>query len=117
MGIIINSDLIGTATFSGAANTVTLDNAVDQDWPSTSVDYVIKTEVDNYVREFTVSSMTADVLTVLDPDGQLPTGSLRWELWGFKKGEPLNLLSYNIHWTPISQTQMTSESGQDGANA
>lgn len=116
-GVIINSDLIGTATFNGAANTVTLDDAANQDWPSQSVDYVIKTEFDGYQREFTVFSMTADILTVLDPAGQLPTGSYKWELWGLKKGEPLNLLSYDIHWTSIDQNQMTSETGQSGTNA
>lgn len=114
--IIVNSDLYGTSTFNGAANTITLDDAANKDWPEDSVDYVIRTEVDDYEREFVVSSRTNDVLTVLDPDGQLPTGSYKWELWGYKKGEKLNLLSYDIHWTPVSQSQMTFESGQDGGN-
>jgi hypothetical protein len=115
--IVINSDLIGTATFDGIAKTVTLDDAANKDWPLASVDYVIRTEVDGYDRSFTVSERTADVLTVLDPDGQLPSASLKWELWGYKKGEMLNLLSYDIHWINISQSQMTFESGQDGSNA
>lgn len=114
--IVVNSDSMGTATFDGTANTVTIDDAPNQDWPIDSVAYVIKTEVDDYDRAFTISARTADVLTVLDPDNFLPTGSYKWELWGYKKGEQLNLLSYNVHWIPISQTQMTFESGQDGTN-
>lgn len=115
--IVVTSDLIGTATFLGSTNLVTLDSSATQDWPEESVDYVIKTEVDNYQREYVVSARSADTLTVLDPDNQLPTGSYKWELWGYKKGEPLNMLSYNLYWQDVSQTQMTYESGQDGANA
>lgn len=114
--VIVNSDAIGTATFNNAANTVTLTNSSTQDWPLASVDYVVKTEVDGYVKEYTVVSRTNDVLTVTDSDGTLPTGVYKWELWGYKKGEPLNLLSYNIYWQDNSQTQMTYETGQDGAN-
>jgi len=115
--IIINSDAIGLSTFNGTTNTVTLVDAVTQDWPVDSVDYVIKTEVDNYTKEYTVSARTADVLTVLDSGNTLPTGNYKWELWGYKKGEPLNLLSYNLYWDNNSATQMTFESGQSGENA
>ncbi len=115
--LIIGSDSIGTATFDNVAKTVLLDNAGTQDWPTQSVDYVVKTEVDNYQTEFVVSARSNDTLTVLDPNNTLPLGSYKWELWGYKKGEPLNLLSYNIHWLNQSQTQMTFEAGQDGGNA
>lgn len=115
--VIVNSDTIGTSTFDNTAKTITLDDAVDQDWPTDSVDYVIKTEVDNYQREFIVSERTPNTLTVLDPDNMLPMGSLKWELYGYKKGEPLNLLSYNLYWDANSDKQLTFEAGQDGGNA
>lgn len=115
--LIIGSDSIGTSTFDNVAKTVVLNNAPTQSWPTESVDYVIKTEVDNYQTEFVVTARTADTLTVLDSSNVLPLGSYKWELWGYKKGEPLNLLSYNIHWLSQSQTQMTFEAGQDGGNA
>lgn len=114
--IIVNSDGIGAATFDRAAGTVTLDSSATQDWPLDSVDYVIKTEVDNYQQEYVVEQRMPDTLSVLDPSNTLPNGSYKWELWGYKKAEPLNLLSYNMYWDHISQTQMTFESGQDGTN-
>ena len=115
--IVLNSDTIGTATFDNVAKTVTLDNAVEQDWPIESVDYVIKTEVDNYQREFIVSARSDDTLTVLDTENALPLGSFKWVLAGYKKGEPLNLLSYNLYWDNNSDNQLTFESGQDGGNS
>lgn len=115
--IILNSDSIGKATFDNTANTIVLDSSATQDWPTDSVDYVIRTEVDDYQNEFVVSQRDPDTLTVLDPSNVLPQGSYKWELWGFKKAEPLNLLSYNLYWDHISQTQMTFETGQGGENA
>lgn len=113
--VVINSDLYGTGTFDGSANTVTL--AGGYEWPTDSADYAITVETDDYVREFTVVSVAGDEATVADPLGLLPTGEYQWELKGFRKGEPLNLLSYNVFWEPIGQSQMTYETGQSGANA
>lgn len=115
--VVINSDAIGTATVDNTANTVVLDSAAAQDWPLDSVDYVLKLANDGYSKEYLVLTRSNDTLSVADPDNTLPNGSYAWELWGYKKGEPLNLLSYNLHWMPISQTQMTYESGQSGTNA
>lgn len=115
--VVANSDTIGKATFNPALNTVVLDDSLGQDWPIESVDYQIFTEVDNYTQGFTVLTRGPDTLTVADPNNTLPTGSLKWVLKGYKKGEPLNLLSYNLHWDNISQTQATFESGDDGGNA
>lgn len=117
LSIILNSDMAGLSTFNGATKTAVLLSAPTQSWPVDSVDYLITTEVDNYQTQYPVISRTADTLTVLDPGGTFPTGDLKWELFGYKKGEPLNLLSYNLVWDFISQTQMTFESGQDGGNS
>lgn len=115
--IVTNSDASGTATFNGAANTATLDNALTADWPADVVDYKISTEVDDYAGEFLVSVRTSnDVITVIDPNNALPTGSFKWVLRGFKKDEPLSLLSYNLFWNDVSQSQMTFQSGDDGGN-
>lgn len=115
---ITNSDTDGTATFNGATNQVTLDDTVNNKWPDQVVGYRIRTSSDGYVREFEVSDRISDtVIEVIDPEGLLPTGSLDWELWGFKKDEPLKLIGYNVHWNNVSQTQNTFESGQSGTNA
>jgi len=113
---ITNSDTDGNATFNGAANTATLDN-VTLAWPEDAVDYFIYTEADDYTQGFLITTRNSDtVVTVTDPNNVLPNGSLQWVIRGFKKGEPLNLLAYNIHWQDISQTQETFETGSSGEN-
>lgn len=116
---ITNSDTLGLATFDNTLNTVTLDSATLK-WPLASEDYFIATEFDDYVKEYLVTSRGSDSeLTVSDPMDVLPSGSLKWVMRGYKKGEPLNLLSYNIHWTNVSATQETydSSAAATGENA
>lgn len=115
--IIDNSDTNGLATFNTSLKTITLDD-ISAVWPEFCDDYIITTEVDNYQRQFTIASRDSDSqITVLDPDNALPMGDLKWEIMGFKKGEPLYLVGYNVFWNNISQTQNTFETGQDGANS
>lgn len=115
-GVIVNSDTLGSGTFDNTLNTVTLSSP--SVWPSASVDYYISTEVDNYEKQYLVTARTSDtVLTLDDTDDTLPTGSAKWLLSGYQKGEVLSLQSYNVFWQPVSQTQNTYEVGQDGANA
>jgi hypothetical protein len=112
---IDNSDISGLAAFDSALNTVTLSGS--STWPVDVVDYVITNEVDGYETQYIVTSRDSDtVVTVADPDNSLPLGSLKWVLSGFQKGEPLNLLSYNVFWSEISQTQSTFEAGDSGTN-
>lgn len=114
--VVTNSDTSGLAAFVGGANTATL--SAPSTWPAQSIDYFISTEVDNYVTQYQVIARTSDtVLTVADPGNNLPTGSFKWLLQGYKKGEPLHLISYNIHWANASQTQDTYHSGDSGDNA
>lgn len=112
---IANSDDFGLAAFDSAAKTVTLLDAMST-WPVDAVDYFIASETDNYQKTFQVASRSDDTLLVLDGGNQLPQGNIKWELYGYKKGEPLNLLSYNVVWDFEGQTQMRFESGQDGSN-
>lgn len=115
--VITNSDTSGLGSFNGPANTITLVNSPPATWPAQSVDYFISHELDNYQAQYRVLARTSDsVLTLQDTNNNLPTGSFKWLLQGFKKEEPLLLLSYNIFWENISQSQETFESGQDGAN-
>ena len=114
--VVTNSDTLGDAAFDGTANTVTLSGA--NEWPTDSVDYVISTSDDNYSREYTVLDIpSADVLHVADPESMLPTGTFSWVLKGYRKGEPLNLISCNVFWNNVDQNQMTYRTGQSGANA
>ena len=116
---ITNSDTLGTATFSGASNTVTLDT-VTQKWPLECEDYFIASDIDGYVKEYLISLRNSDtVITVLDPLNTFPTGSKKWVVRGYKKDETLHLLGFNVHWTNVSQTQETydSSAAATGENA
>ncbi len=115
--VISNSDTMGLCTFNGSANTLTLVEPTSE-WRSDVVDYFISHELDDYVAQYAVTARTSDtVLTVQDSLGTLPTGDFKWLLKGYQKGEPLLLLSYNVFWENISQTQQTYEAGEDGANS
>jgi hypothetical protein len=114
---ITNSDTIGKATFDTSSNTAVLGTSASGDWPLDCVGYFISTEADGYQRQFEIIGRTADTLTLLDPQNVIPFGPLKWVIKGTRKGEVLNLLSYNIHWANLSKTQNTYESGQSGGNA
>ena len=115
--IVTNSDTLGTATFGAVANTALLDDSATSDWPDLSVGYDLSTEVDGYDRKFPVTARTPDTLTVLDPAGVLPDGSLKWELWGYPKNEVFNFLGLTLHWASLSKTQSTYETGDSGGNS
>lgn len=115
-GVVINSDTLGTATFDPGPKTVTLDNLSNK-YPDVIEDYFFSTSFDNYQKQYLISSRDSDTqATVLDPGGTLPLGRFPWLISGLARGEPLWLLSYNIFWNNISQTQATYEYGQDGGN-
>lgn len=115
--IITNSDTVGTATVDTGAKTATLDTAATADWPEDSVDYFLSFEDDNYNKQYLVTARTADTLTFLDTANTAPNSSNKWLLQGYKKGEVLNLLSFNIHYALLSKTQTTFETGDSGGNA
>ena len=116
---ITNSDTLGTATFSNVLNTAVIDT-VDIKWPIECEDYYISTEVDNYVKEYLITSRDSDTqIKVNDPLNTFPVGSKKWVIRGYKKGEPLHLLGFNIHWANVSATQETydASSAATGENA
>lgn len=114
--VVTNSDIRGQATFNSTGPTVTLDD-VTKSWPDGAVGYFISSEDDGYVRQYEVLSQAGNVLTVSNIYADFPTGSKKWLLKGYVKGERLNLLSYTVHYALLSKTQSTYETGQDGANA
>lgn len=104
---ITNSDALGSATFNNTLKTATLSS---EKWPQYAVDYFIALENDNYQALYLVTARTDAVITLNDPMSTLPNGSLKWVMRGYKKDETLELLSYNILWTNVSQTQDTYSS-------
>lgn len=101
---IENSTLSGTATTDSVAKTVVLDNG-GATWPANALDYYISFSGDNYTKEFLISNRTDTTLTVTDTANQLPSGSYGWKIYGYPKGEVLNLLNYSLDYAPIGQTQ------------
>lgn len=115
--VIQNSDTYGTATFDTTAKTATLDEAADFDWPSDSVDYYLSQEDDDYDTQLLVTERAANVLTYSDTADVSSTGSQKWLLKGYKKGEVINLLSYALIFAPMLQGHEHWTTTEGGANA
>lgn len=112
--IVDKSDDCGTATFSGAANTAVLDST--NTWVSDAVDYYISTEYDLYDEQFLVTARTNTTLTLQDTNNHIPTGSKKWLLKGYKKGEVLSIISYIIDFSMLTLTGGAYD-GDSGENA
>lgn len=106
--IVQNSDTIGVATLDDAAKTMTLANA-SAAWPADSVDYFLSTEADDYTKEFLVTTRTSDtVLVFQDSSGQAPnTGSYKWLLKGYRKGDAIEIISYVIYYMMATSSHKT----------
>lgn len=115
---ITNSDTLGPVTFSGLTATL---STVDMSWPDDVEDYYLAIEEDGYVTEYLILTRDSDTeITVSAPTGTFAGGGeVNWVIRGYKKGEPLHLLSYNIHWTNVSKSQATydSSAASTGENA
>jgi hypothetical protein len=115
--VIQNSDTLGTATFDTSAKTATLDSAATFDWPADSVDYYLSQENDEYDTQLLVTTRAANVLTYSDTANASSSGSQKWLLKGYKKGEVINILSYGLLYAPLlSNTEMWTSS-EGGENA
>ena len=98
-----NSDLYGTATFSGVANTAILDN-VSNIWPTDIIDYFISTSNDNYEQQFKISARTDTTLTLIDADDVLPTGTFSWKIKGYRRDEIVRIISYTLDYSLTAQS-------------
>lgn len=112
--IIYNSDTYGTATIADAANTATISGT----FPTDITDYYISFITDSYTADFQITSRdSATQITFLDPTGVNVTASgVKWVIRGYKKGEKLNLVGYQIPYAIIGKIHTTWK-GVDGANA
>jgi len=115
---IISSDKIGTADINAVTKTVNLNNAVNTDWPTNSIDYFIAFEADGYIEEYLITGRTDDTLTYADPAVRSTTAtSSGWILRGYPKNEILNLVSFTLHYEVFGRTQgvfTTAGSGEVG---
>lgn len=116
--IIGNSDVFGEGDVDASALTVTMSDTVANNWPSSILGFQIFFEDDDYELGYEITNRTDDVLTVLDPDGQLVTGTnKRWVIRGFRKTERFSLESYTIYFDPYGDSIAAYSMGDDGSNA
>jgi hypothetical protein len=112
---IVSSDTIGEVIVSNSASTAILIDAASFSWPSSSVDYYIAFETDDYTKEYLVTARTDDTLTFSDSDSTAPDiATSKWVLRGTPKGEVLHLISYTINYAIFGQTQQAYRSGNTG---
>lgn len=115
--IVQRSDDYGQATVDGTGNTATLVNTTDYDWDAGSVDYYIYFSNDSYATGYLITDRAADVITFRDIGGIAPTGTYKWEIKGYKKGEFFHLISYSIFYAPLSMSQKPGSVSESNANA
>jgi hypothetical protein len=112
---IDKSDNQGTATVNASAKTVTLDSG-SASWASDAVDYYLSFDNDSYVSQYKVTARTSTTATVLDSNNTLVTGSHKWLLRGYRRGEIFSLLEYAIDFAPLTMTQQAYP-GNTASNA
>lgn len=102
---VVNSDSFGLCTINAAAKTATLVNVLEF-WPTQAVDYYIYFENDNYAKGFKITDRVSNtVVKFSDILNEATTGvSKKWQIKGYKKGEILNLLGYNLSWAMTSRS-------------
>lgn len=113
---ICNSDLFGLATASKDTKTVTLNTGYVSGWPGDSDGYFISFSTDGYKQTYPIVSRTEDTLTIADDNGSCPDGVVKWEMFGYPKGEKIHILSYQLIYCILTDTQ-TMFDGNTGANA
>jgi hypothetical protein len=102
---IVNSDSFGLTTIDATAKTATLVD-LTKFWPTQAVDYYLYFENDNYVKGFKIIERVSDTVVLLsDIHDEMTSGvSQKWQIKGYKKGEILNLLGYNLSWAMTSRS-------------
>lgn len=116
---IQSSDALGNITVDASAKTATL-NTVGAQWPLNILNYYISFAVDNYTKEYLISTLNAsNQITFVDAQNTCPSGTnLTWVLRGIPKGEALGLLRYTLRYVLFGQTQKPYsyvESGEVGS--
>lgn len=111
---IINSDLYGLVDVDAGLKTITLQDAVNSNWPTQAVDYYIYLEQDNFTHPYLITDRTDDTLVVYDPTNTLQTSAQRFQIKGYKKDEVLNLVGYSISYAESARSYDTYNQGESG---
>ena len=104
--VITESEGFDTCTVDSTADTVTLTDTANNDWPEEMGGYFIYFDDDNYTQGYEILSRTADTLTVDDPSSKLQDGSNKnWEIRGYPQEEVIKILSIVMLFALQGQTQ------------
>lgn len=111
---IFRSDDYASATIDATLKTATLSGV---NWPTDIADYYISFETDSYAHDYLITSRdSATAITFSDSTNLSTTGSKKWIIRGYKKGETIYLLSYGVRFAIIGSIQTTYK-GDDFENA
>lgn len=99
---IYNSDNVGAAVADRSTKKATL--TAPNVWPDDIVGYTIAFDNDDYTREYPITSRNSDtVITYTDGLSSSPNNiSSKWVIRGQPKGEIINILSYVLYFSPMT---------------
>jgi len=99
-----NSDLLGTCDVDSTLKTATLTGA-SMEWPDGIQGYYLSF-TSNPEKQFKIKSHSTNVITFEDTGNQsVDLSSSEWYIKGYLKDQVFSLLSYTMHFAPISKTQ------------
>lgn len=111
--VVDKSDRLGKATLNNVAKTVTISTSGNT-WPADARDYYMSFDHDDYTEQYLVTARTNTVITVSDPNSTMPTGSRKWLIKGYSKGETIHLLGYVLYFIPFTKSFKTYQGGSVG---
>lgn len=117
--VITKSDTLGLATLNTSTKVLTL-NTVGQAYPTDILDYYVSfpDASGDYTNSFLITARTATTLTFSDATNVAPaSGSTKWIIRGYAKGDIAEVASVNLPFTPIGPTQSPYRPGMEASNA
>lgn len=117
LAVIIRSDDYVPAIVNAASKTFLMANYPADTWPTDVVGYFIRSEHNGYVTNYRIASRTDDTLIVEDPSGNLQSGTWKWEIVGYRKGEKFALDAVTINYAMFGDSQTAFQKSDEGGNA
>lgn len=115
--VIIKSDDYVPAIVNGVNRTFLMTNYPTDSWPTDLVGYWIQSEHNGYSVDYKILSVTDDTLTVEDTLGTLQSGTWKWQVVGYRKGEKFVLDACTLVYSMFGESQTGFQSRDEGGNA
>jgi hypothetical protein len=115
--VIIRSDDYAAGIINAANRTVLLSNYPDDSWPENMTGYWLQSEHDGYARDYKILSITDDTLILEDALGTLISGTWKWLIVGYRKGERFMLDAVTLNYTMFGESQTGYQRTDEGGNA